>query len=255
MALKTCKVCGNKINAKAKDCPHCALAEKKMPAFVKYEIAALALFFIVMLVVAKSIPQSPTAEQPAVQEEASPAGVLFNIPKIAGKTQAEVEALLGEPVFCSQAESALNCSFKENEIDIVFIDGKADWITVNGTFRNPSYSQELEGKTKVEILKLLGDPVFCIRAKAKSTLLCSFKDGNVSVEFIDGKVEEVSVKGRLAKEPYSKDALAVLGLPVKDATFSNEYIMRWENIPGLLSVTLHSEGGMVSVATVKVKTK
>lgn len=251
MALKTCKVCGNKINAKAKDCPYCARAEKKVPAFVKCEIAALVLLFIAMMIIAKNIPQPPKPERQAAQKT----GVLFDIPKIAGKTQAEVETLLGEPVFCSQSESALNCSFQENEIEIVFIDGKADWITVNGTFHNPSYSQELEGKTKVEILKLLGDPVFCVRAKSKSALNCSFKDGDVSVEFIDGKVIESSVRGRLGKAPYSKDTLAMLGLRVKDATFSNEYIMRWENIPGLLSVTLHSEGGVVSVATVKVKTK
>lgn len=226
---------------------------------VKYEIAALVLLFIAMMAVARNIPQNPpvqqTIEQPAAQEPVPSAGMLFNIPKIAGKTQAEVEALLGEPVFCSKAESALNCSFKENEIDIVFIDGKADWITVNGTFRNPSYSQELEGKSKIEILKLLGDPVFCVRTKSKSALSCSFKDGNVNVEFIDGTVEEVNVKGSLGKAPYSKDALTMLGLPVKDAAFSNEHIMRWENFAGLLSVTLHSEGGMVSLATVKVKTK
>ncbi len=255
MALKTCKVCGNKINAKAKDCPYCALAEKEMPAFVKVEIAALALFLIVMMVVAKNIPQNPAAQRPAAEQAASAAGVLFDIPKLAGKTEAEVEALLGEPVACSLAKSARNCSFRENEIEIVFIDGKADWITINGTFRSPSYSQELEGKTKVEILKLLGDPIFCVRTKSRSALNCSFKDGDVSVEFIDGKVAESSVRGELGKAPYGKDALLRLGLPVKDPTFSNEKVMRWENIPGILSVTLHSDGGAVSLATIKVKTK
>lgn len=259
MALKTCKVCGNKINAKAKDCRYCARTEKEKRAFVKYEIAALVLLFIFMMAVARNIPQNlpvePAAEQPAAEQAASSVGSLFDIPKIVGKTQSEVEVLLGEPVFCAKSESALNCSFKENEVDIVFIDGKADWITVNGTFRNPAYSQELEGKTKAEILKLLGDPVFCVRTKSKSALNCSFKDGNVSVEFIDGQAVESSVTGMLGKAPYSKDTLAMLGLPVKDATFSNEHVMRWDNIPGFLSVTLHSEGGMVSLATVKMKTK
>lgn len=259
MALKICKVCGNRINAKAKKCRYCALTKQEMPVFVKYEIAALVLLFVVMMAAARNVPQlhpvEPSAAQPVVQEPAPPAGMLFNIPKIAGKTQAEVEVLLGEPVFCSKAESVLNCSFQDNEIDIVFIDGKADWITVNGTFRNPSYSQKLEGKTKAEILKLLGDPVFCVRTKSKSALNCSFKDGNVSVEFIDGKVEEVNVKGSLGKAPYSKDTLELLGLQAKDATFSNERVMRWDNIQGLLSVTLYSEEGIVSLATVKAKTK
>ena len=219
-----------------------------MPSFIKYPIAVLMLFFIVMTVDAKNIRQNPITKQPA-------SGVLFDIPKLAGKTEAEVEALLGEPVFCAKSESDLNCSFQEDEIEIVFIDGKADWITVNGAFRSPAYSQKVEGKTKAETLALLGDPAFCV--KAKSALHCSFKEGDVSVriEFIDGKVSEASVKGSLSNAPYSKDTLAMLGLPVKDATFSNEHVMRWENIPGLLSVTLHAEGKAVSVATIKVKTK
>ncbi|MDO9167924.1 MAG: hypothetical protein Q7U18_02340 [Methylobacter sp.] len=219
-----------------------------MSAFIKYPIAVLALFSMVMTVDAKNIEQNRTTEQP-------PAGVLFDIPKLAGKTQAEVEVLLGEPVFCAKSESALNCSFQEDEIEIVFIDGKADWITVNGAFRSPAYSQKVEGKTKAEALALLGDPVFCV--KEQSALHCSFKDGDVSVsvEFIDGKVSETTVKGSLANAPYSKETLAMLGLTVKDASFSNEHVMRWDNIPGLLSVMLHSEGKTVSVATIKVKTK
>ncbi len=253
MALTICKVCGNSISAKAKDCTYCALIEKRMPAFIKYQIVVLVLFFIVMMIIVKHISQNLPVQQPVVQERAPSVGALFDIPMIAGKTEAEVEALLGEPVFCAKSESALNCSFQENEIEIVFIDGKADWIAVNGAFRSPSYRQKIEGKTKAETLKLLGDPDFC--AKSKTTLHCSFRDGDVSVEFIDGKVDEIIVKGNLAKVAYSKDSLALLGLPVKDATFSNKHVMRWENIAGLLGVTLHSTGNKVSLVSVKVKTK
>jgi len=160
---------------------------------------------------------------------------------------------LGEPVFCAQSESTRNCLFQENEIEIVFIDGKADWITVYGKFRSPSYRQKIEGKTKAETLTLLGEPVFCV--KSKSALHCTFRDGDVSVEFIDGKVDEISVKGSLGKAAYSKESLALLGLPLKDATFSNKNVMRWENISGLSSVTLHSADNNLSLVTVKAKTK
>jgi hypothetical protein len=250
MALTICKVCGKHISATAQDCPYCA----KMPVIVKVGIAVLVLFLMVLMVVVRHIPQNPTAKQIADQEAASiAAGALFNIPKIAGKTQIEVEALLGEPVFCAQAGSASNCSFKENEIEIVFIDGKADWITVYGAFHSPVYHQKIEGKTKAEALALLGDPVYCV--KAKSAMHCAFRDGDVSVEFIDGKVDEITVKGSLGKAAFSKDALALLGLPIQEATFSNKNVMRWENISGFLSVTLHSADNAVSVATVKAKSK
>lgn len=220
-----------------------------MPIFVKLEIAVLILAFIAMMIIVKHPSQTPLAEQPAAPSVAA----LFDIPKIAGKTEAEVEALLGEPVFCAKSESALNCSFQENEIEIVFIDGKADWITVYGAFRSPSYRQKIEGKTKAEALKLLGEPAFC--AQSKSALHCGFRDGDVSVEFIDGKVDEITVKGNLGRAVFSKETLALLGLPVKDAAFSNKNVMRWENIAGLVSVTLHSAGNAVFLATVKVKTK
>ncbi len=254
MALTICKVCGTSISATAKNYPHCGVPiRKKMSAFFKYEIAVLVLFSTVMTVDAKDIPQNPLTGQPVAQEGTSAAGVLFDIPKLAGKTETEIEKLLGEPVFCSKAESALNCSFQENEIEIVFIDGKADWITVNGEFSSPAYTRTIEGKTKAEALALLGDPAFCI--KTESALHCLFKKGDVSVEFVDGKVSESTVKGSLGNASYSKYTLAMLGLPVKDPTFSNEHIMRWENISGLLDVTLHSEGNRVSFATIKVKTK
>ncbi len=221
-----------------------------MPALVKGEIAVLVLFFAMLMVTVKHIPRNSPAGQLIAQEAD---GALYNIPKIAGKTEAEIEVLLGEPVFCAQSESARNCSYHENEIEIVFIDGKADWITVYGAFRSPAYRQRTEGKTKIEALALLGDPAYCVQAK--SALHCAFRDGDVSVEFIDGKVDEITVKGSLGKTAFSKDALTLLGLPVKDATFSNKNVMRWENISGLLSVTLHSEGNAVSLATVKAKTK
>lgn len=251
MALTTCKACSHQISATAEDCPYCA----KMPLIVKCEIAVLIVLFVALMIIVRHIPRSSPIKHPSVQEQEaeSTAEVLFNIPKLAGKTEVEVETLLGESVFCAKSESSLNCSYRENEIEVVFIDGKADWITVYGAFRSPSYHQKIEGKTKAETLKLLGDPVYCV--KAKSALQCAFREGDVSVEFTDGKVDGIIVKGDLSRASYSKDTLAVLGLPVKDATFSNKNVMRWENIPGLLSVTLHSQGNAVSLVTVKAKTK
>lgn len=219
-----------------------------MSTLVKCEITVLVLCLIILAVLT---PPKPTLPQLNAQEAA--AGVLYNIQKLAGKNEAQVETLLGEPVFCANSESTRNCSFRENEIEIVFIDGKADWITVYGTFRSPSEYQKMAGKTKAETLTLLGEPTFCL--KAKSSLHCAFRDGDISVEFIDGTVDEVTVKGSLSEAAYSKDTLAMLGLPVKEATFSNKSVMRWDNIPGLLQVTLHSEGSNVSFAAIKAKTR
>jgi len=56
MALTTCNLCGNHISSTAKkDCPVCA----EMSAVVKGEIVVLMLFFVVLMVVVKHIPQNP----------------------------------------------------------------------------------------------------------------------------------------------------------------------------------------------------
>ena len=54
-----------------------------------------------------------------------------DIPMIAGKTQAEVAAVLGQPSTCENVEQGKKCSYQPGKTDIVFIAGKADWITVN----------------------------------------------------------------------------------------------------------------------------
>ncbi|MBL6987136.1 MAG: hypothetical protein ISR72_08900 [Methylobacter sp.] len=249
MSLIILNKSGRCISTAAKDTRDC----EKIAVSVKRAIIILALFSIVMMMGFKHIPQKPATVKAYVQEAASAVEVLFDIPKIAGKTEAEVEVLLGEPVFCSKPGSTLNCSYQDNEIEIVFIDGKADWITVYGAFRSPSYHQKIVGKTKAEALKLLGEPAFCV--KSKPAMHCAFREGDVSVEFIDGKVDEITVKGNLGKAAYSKDTLAMLGLPVKDAVYSNNKVMHWENISGLLGVTLHAAGNNVSVVTIKAKTK
>jgi hypothetical protein len=247
-ASTICNICGNPLSATTKQCAYCA----KMPLVVKCEITVLVMFFAMLIAFVKQIPQNVPVI--AVQEPETSADVLFNVPKLAGKTEAEIEALLGEPVFCAKSESALNCAYRENEIEIVFIDGKADWITVYSAFRSPSYQQKVEGKSKADVLKLLGEPSYC--AKAKSDLQCAFRDGDVTVEFIDGKVDGIVVKGDLSRVAYGKEALALLGLPVKEANFGNKKVMRWENISGLSSVTLRSEdNNSVSLVAVKARTK
>lgn len=250
MVLTTCKTCGKRISATAQNCPYCT----KMPIWVKCEAAVVAILLTTLMMVAGQVPRYPTAKQIAEQEAAAlAAGALINIPQLAGKNQAEVEALLGEAVFCAQSESNLNCTYQENEIEIVFIDGKADWISIYGTFRSAPYSQQLKGKEKAEVLKLFGDPMYC--AKAKAALRCAFRDGDVGVEFIGDKIDEVTVKGRLGKAAFGKETLALLGLPAKEPTFANKHVLRWENIPGLVGLTMRSEDNIVALVTVKVKTK
>ncbi len=57
----------------------------------------------------------------------------LNILAIAGKDKSSVAKTLGEPSECSQIKYGEKCIYPGPEIDVVFIKGKADWITLNKT--------------------------------------------------------------------------------------------------------------------------
>jgi len=115
----------------------------------------------------------------------------IDIPKIAGKSQSVVEKLLGKPTYCEKSKYGVKCYYSQGDTEIIFIKGKADWITVN--------------------------------------------------EMGDAK--------------YNKKSLALLGLPVKNPSFSNKHVMRWNNLQGLHEVYLFPAGNKIFYAYIKVKTK
>ncbi|WP_420429088.1 SPOR domain-containing protein [Kordiimonas sp.] len=59
------------------------------------------------------------------------AQVVVDVMKIAGKTEKEVTAYLGEPLSCAAIKCGPKCVYAKGETEIVFVDGKADWITVD----------------------------------------------------------------------------------------------------------------------------
>ena len=57
--------------------------------------------------------------------------LVVDIPKLAGKGHADVAAVLGKPSSCHNGKYGQTCSYGKAATEIVFIQGKADWITVN----------------------------------------------------------------------------------------------------------------------------
>lgn len=56
---------------------------------------------------------------------------VVDVPAIAGKDAAGVAAVLGPAVDCEPVEQGEKCAYAPGETEVVFIDEKADWITVN----------------------------------------------------------------------------------------------------------------------------
>ena len=62
---------------------------------------------------------------------ASAASIVIDIKDIIGQPKSVVENKLGKAVSCSASKYGQKCIFSKSEIEIVFIDAKADWITIN----------------------------------------------------------------------------------------------------------------------------
>lgn len=56
------------------------------------------------------------------------AGPLFDVEAVAGKSQKQVEAVLGKPSATEKTKYGPQLTYKEGTVEIVFINGKADWI-------------------------------------------------------------------------------------------------------------------------------
>lgn len=55
---------------------------------------------------------------------------LFRIADIAGRSEAEVAATLGPPWDCESSLYSRRCHYAPGATEIVYIDGRADWLTV-----------------------------------------------------------------------------------------------------------------------------
>ncbi len=58
------------------------------------------------------------------------AGLVVDVLKIAGKSKAEVTTYLGKPSSCGNSKYGVKCQYVKGQTEIVFIKGKADWITI-----------------------------------------------------------------------------------------------------------------------------
>jgi len=136
--------------------------------------------------------------------------------------------------------------------------------TSKSTSSSPQVSQktsikisDIAGKNPDQVAKIFGAPTASETVKPSRTPCpCpknSYKDGTIEIVFIEGKADWITINS-LDDAPYSAETLTLLGIEQKPASFSNENVMRWENIPGLLEVYIFPAQGSVNYAYVKTAT-
>lgn len=55
---------------------------------------------------------------------------LFRIAEVAGRSEAELAVVLGPPYACKSSLYSRRCQYGPGSTEVVFIDGKADWLTL-----------------------------------------------------------------------------------------------------------------------------
>lgn len=77
---------------------------------------------------------------------------VVDITRIAGRSQPNLIAYLGEPVSCKEIKYGSKCQYVKGKTTVVFINGKADWLTVEELQSVPFSPVALEaiGLTKTE---------------------------------------------------------------------------------------------------------
>jgi hypothetical protein len=65
------------------------------------------------------------------------ASSVVDIPKLAGQSMKQVGEQLKATPTCAKNKRGTKCDYYDGRIEIVYIDGMADWITVNGLEQVP----------------------------------------------------------------------------------------------------------------------
>lgn len=72
-----------------------------------------------------------------VTSSVAQASSAIDIPKIAGRSMKQVGEVLKTKPMCAKIKRGTKCDYNDGLIEIIFIGGKADWITVNGLEQVP----------------------------------------------------------------------------------------------------------------------
>lgn len=111
----------------------------------------------------------------------------------------------------------------------------------------------IAGKKPEEVATVLGSPSETSETKYGPKQV--FQASNIEIVYINGLSDWITIKN-MKDITYSDVSIQCLGLPDIRPTFSNQFVKRWDNIPGFLEVSINpGESGKISDAYIKTKTK
>ena len=68
----------------------------------------------------------------------------YNVLELAGKSESEISELLGPPEKCNETYQGESCEYTNHDIEIIYIENRADWITYTISKELPFDASALE---------------------------------------------------------------------------------------------------------------
>ena len=78
--------------------------------------------------------------------------------------------------------------------------------------------------------------------------------GETEVVYINGVADWITIEG-IDHIPFGPSALTAIGIAESNPSFKDSFTLRWDNLPGFLSVSIFKGASNSDYAYIKVKTK
>lgn len=117
--------------------------------------------------VASSLPHPDASETGSVSPPLEARTVILDLKQVAGRSEAEVASVLGDPTATDTARAGGRSFpkriYRDGDIEIVFVEGLADWLTIFGEGKLPFSNEALPALGLAEARPTFSNPAAVIR--------------------------------------------------------------------------------------------
>ncbi|MEI6067187.1 MAG: hypothetical protein WCP96_07600 [Methylococcaceae bacterium] len=109
----------------------------------------------------------------------------------------------------------------------------------------------ISGKKEEQVSKFLGSSN-CQKSEYGKT--CYYEKSGSKIVYIKGVADWLTLRG-MDNVAYGNNAISAIGLQESNPTFSNENVIRWENVGAYKEISVFPAGNKVFYIYVKTNTK
>lgn len=111
---------------------------------------------------------------------------------------------------------------------------------------------KIAGQSMKQVGEQLNATPTCVKNKRGTK--CDYQDGRFEIVYIGGKADWITVNS-LEQVPFTETAITRLGFSQKAPSFRSPIVIRWNDLPGVVEVSVFKGQTGSDYAYIKVKTR